>query len=94
MEETQNHQKQQVTILAASYSPDSDEVVWQVELKNGDIYPIVWKKAEYSKFVGVSGEIPLLLLDEHLNAMVGKTNVTLIVEDIKSKPADVPIAHE
>ena len=93
--QSSNPKQHQVTILSASFSlgetPNDDRVIWQVELKNGDIYPIVWTVPEFSKFVGVKGLIPPALLAERLPTFVGKTDVTLIIEDFKEKPPPPPI---
>jgi hypothetical protein len=86
-----------VTILEASYYPDTDTVTWRVELKNGDIYPMSWSRADYSKFVGVRGVIPthvpdgqlLSMLDQHLETLKGKTNVTVIIENFPAKQHEI-----
>ena len=69
-------------VLSALLSHDNTQVIWQIELPNGDIYPQIFTIAEFSAFVGVKALLPIKVMDDGLHAYVGK-DVTLIIKDFK-----------
>ena len=76
------NEPQKVRIIEATFEPSTDTVLWVVELKNGDRYPMPWARKDSSKVLGINAEIPPLLLEEFNKKMLGK-EINLIIKPPK-----------
>jgi hypothetical protein len=76
----EEQQPETVTVLEANYDAARDQVVWQVERKNGDILPMIWTMDGYKEFTNVSGYIPPDVLQRHFEDLRGKQKPLIIKE--------------
>ena len=74
--------EKKATIINAQYIEKIDSVVWEVQDKEGTIYPLTWKRNKFGEAFSIKGaeDIAPNLLAEFCNKMLGK-EINLINKD-------------
>ena len=77
--------QKKVNIISAQYIAENDSVFWEVETKEGDIYPLRWPRNEFGKSMGIKGaeDIAPALLVEFCQKMMGK-DINLVIDNAEN----------
>ena len=76
---------QRVKIDTAEYNEAGDTVSWTVTLVNGKKADLVWRREDFGPTFKINALIPVPLVKEFCNSMIGK-EINLIIEPKPPKP--------
>lgn len=83
-------QPQKVKVEQAVYNAEGDTVSWIVTLASGQKADLVWRRADFGPTFKINALIPVPLVEEFCQNMIGK-EINLVVEP---KPASEPANME
>lgn len=71
---------ERVKVEKAEYDAKSDTIAWEVTLKTGQKADLVWRRADFGPSLRIDAVIPVPIVEEFCQNIVGK-EVNLVIEE-------------